>query len=215
MPKGSRHSRNDTNQVFTLRIDRINFGFPTQFRLTIPYRETISFGSVVTPQAYVFRANSPYDPNQTGSGTQPSFWDDMLSYYETSFTVGSLIELTIFNTGTTVPVQISLSSMPQSNTVLTYDSARLYPNTKTVIIDGSTKGGKSYARLSNSQETLKFFNTSFDRDYLSVGQAVSQKQFYWGIALQSADQTSTMTLILQVQIYYDVIFRDRKAIGLS
>lgn len=184
-------------------------------RLTLPYRETISFGGLATPQMYIFRGNGPYDPNQTGTGQQPVGWDNYLVFYDTSYAVGSQIRITFFNTGSTVPVQIAITPTAQNNTLSTYDAARMMPHTRHTVCDGSTKGGRSYQTLTHSMSVLGFFGGNFDRDYLAIGQSVPGKQFYWSISLQSADQVTTLTGILQIDIYYDIIFQDRKSVPFS
>jgi len=58
-------------------------------------------------------------------------------------------------------------------------------------------------------------NSSYDRDFNATGQAVSGKQCYWTIALQSYNQASTLTLQMQITVHYDVLWFDRKLLALS
>ena len=188
------------SRVSALLINPERLFLDNHGRVTLPYRETISFGASTSPQVYVFRANGPYDPNQTGTGSQPVGWDNFLTFYEASYTVGSQLKVTYFNTGTGAPVQIAITPTSQSTSVTSYDTARMMPRTRHAICDGSTKGGKSYATVGHSMSVLQFFGGNFDRDYLAIGQAVPGKQFYWSISFQSADQTTTLTGIVTGKI---------------
>lgn len=71
-------------------------GFPKRMLMTNRYCETGTLttggsGSLVT---YNYRANSLYDPNQTGGGHQPMYFDQMMSIYNHWICIGSKITIT-------------------------------------------------------------------------------------------------------------------------
>ena len=162
----------------------------------------------------MFRGNSPYDPDQTGTGSQPVGWDQLLTFFEASFCVGSRITVHAYNTSN-VPVQFALVPTPQSTTVSTFDEARLYPGCIMMVIDGNNRGGNSFGRLTKVTSTLDFYRQNFDRDFIATGQAVSGKQWYWSLCIQTYDQSSALSFSIQVEIDYDNLWLDRKYVTLS
>lgn len=58
------------------------YGFPTSFRTKLRYHEAIALSSVSgSVSSNVFRANSCFDPNQTGTGHQPMYYDQLTAVY--------------------------------------------------------------------------------------------------------------------------------------
>lgn len=199
-----------------LEIQELNpFPLPLRFRNTLPYYQQINFTAVTTPQVYVFRGNAPFDPDQTGTGTQPVGWDNFLTFYETSFCVGSRIEVTVIN-NMTVPLQYAICPTTQSSTISTYDQTRYYQRfVKRGFVDGTGRGSQSCKSIVSEMAVLQFLQQPYDRDFEATGQANPSKQFYWSFAMQSADQASPISCILQFKILYDTIWHDPKVVALS
>ncbi len=215
--KGSNKSRVPQESDYTrLQItSRSPFPLPLSYRTTLRYYEQVNFTSNSTPFVYVFRANSGFDPNQTGSGSQPVGWDNLLAFYNASFGVGSRIRITVINANT-VPVQFGVAPTIAATTISSYDNMKIYGR-QTVFgfADGTTRGSSSVKTVQNEVTTLQFFNQPFDRDFVAAGQALPSKNLFWSIVFQSSDQTSLLTLQFQVEIFYDFIFTDPLLVPLS
>ncbi len=211
--EGNKNSKEPMDQR-VLRINRDGYFMPRSFRTTFRYYEQINLSSNSTPFIYVFRGNQPFDPNQTGTGSQPVGWDNFLTFYNSSFCVGSRIEIFISN-GISAVTQIKLVPTIASNSLTSYDQASLFPNAKTLILDGTSRGGNSYGKIVHQMSTLDMFSSGFDRDFVASGNAAPAKNFFWTIAMQSSDQATLLTLNLQVTVYYDIIFADRIFVSLS
>jgi hypothetical protein len=76
-------------------------GFPDQLKCVLKYKENgISFTASPTPAAQVYRINSLFDPNLTGTGHQPSYFDQLAAVYGQYCVVASRMKCQIFNEGT-------------------------------------------------------------------------------------------------------------------
>jgi len=62
---------------------RLGSGFPTRVTMSHKYREQITLSPTAGAMAsYNFSANSMYDPNLTGTGHQPMYFDQMAALYD-------------------------------------------------------------------------------------------------------------------------------------
>lgn len=77
-------------------------GFPDMFVTTLDYVSNGTFaGGVPTPTAQVFLANSLYDPDSTGTGHQPKYYDQLIAVYGKYLVYGCKYELEVNNGATT------------------------------------------------------------------------------------------------------------------
>lgn len=58
-----------------------SLGLPRSLIVRFPYREYVKLttGALGVGDSYQFRLMSPYDPNLTGVGSQPRYWDQLVS----------------------------------------------------------------------------------------------------------------------------------------
>lgn len=71
-------------------------GFPRQLNVKLRYFEPISLASDTGSLAtYSFRANGLYDPNHTGTGHQPMYYDQLVALYNHWVVTGSKITLRV------------------------------------------------------------------------------------------------------------------------
>jgi len=215
------HSRDNQSgaQLLALYQTRqLNFRpcevLPDHFRTSLTYYEQIAYVASNTPQLYVFRGNGPYDPNQTGSGAQPVGWDNLATFYTSSYVIGSKLEILVCNNSTS-PLQLAVSPCITSSLLSTYDAARLYPHSKTMMLDGTGRGGVSYKQMSSSKSTLDMWNEPYDRDFTSLVTDVPLNQWFWITNFQSVGQAFAISADVQFRVTYDVIFTGRKLVALS
>jgi len=91
-----------------LSISRFpGIGFPDQLRCTLRYSDAGSqFTGSIAPAAQVFRANSLFDPDLTGAGSQPEYFDQLAAIYGQYCVQGCRFKAEIFNTGTTSNIAV-------------------------------------------------------------------------------------------------------------
>jgi len=69
-------------------------GFPAKMTITHKYAETVNMTSTTSSFAtYFFTCNGLYDPNLTGTGHQPLYFDQMSTLYNHYTVVGSRIKV--------------------------------------------------------------------------------------------------------------------------
>lgn len=74
----------------------LSLGFPKTLKMTHKYCELVTLSSVGGSQTdYVFKCNGMNDPNVTGVGHQPMFYDQMSALYNHFTVIGSRIKYTI------------------------------------------------------------------------------------------------------------------------
>jgi len=84
VPEAIRHIEHALKARDFGRLDVVRFpgtGFPDELRCVLKYSTTYNTSGSVTPSPYVFRLNSLFDPDLTGTGHQPFFFDQLTAVY--------------------------------------------------------------------------------------------------------------------------------------
>lgn len=177
---------------------------------------------------WTFRANSAYDPNATGTGHQPMFFDNYASIYERYKVSFSKIQVTVVNhfvntatansTGvvTTQPnysykmvLVRDLDDTDQPTNVETIIEQNAY-NTKWRFISPQING--RLPKISMKCAPHKQSQLEYNDDTLtSATNANPSRQVYYNLYLTSADGvTDPPSVSLSVKLNYYVKFYDRK-----
>jgi len=76
-------------------------GFPDELRTVLKYKQNgVSLTGTTTPSARVFRINSCFDPDLTGTGHQPNFFDQLTAIYGRYCVTGAQLIAHVINEGT-------------------------------------------------------------------------------------------------------------------
>lgn len=86
-------------------------GFPKMLKITHKYAENVTLTSTTgITQAYRYKANGMYDPNATGGGHQPMFFDQIGAIYQHFTVVGSKITVKFIPTASSsVPQHVGIN----------------------------------------------------------------------------------------------------------
>lgn len=88
----------------------VRSGFPAQCTVKLAYVDSISLDAIAGPDSfayYIFRANSAYDPDFTGTGHQPMGFDEYMKLYDHYQVKWSSIKVTNMptqSTGNATPI---------------------------------------------------------------------------------------------------------------
>lgn len=195
-------------------------GIPDSVRTTLRYRmtttATTTTGALYSQQ---FRGNSVYDPDYTGAGSQPTYFDQLANMYNSFVVLSSRIKIEALNAAA-APVLVGV--YPAYNTALGSTSldcaAMRYAVSKSCY--GSGNGLKVV--LQQSQSTAQQFgipedavvNDDLYSSVVSTNPAAAQT-WYWTVFAQDETGSATLNVSLLISIDYDVKFFDPAVANLS
>jgi hypothetical protein len=192
-------------------------GYPDQKRVTLRYTEQISMTSTTGAIAsQTFRGNSPFDPNQTGTGGQPANYDDWTAIYNRYCVLGSRISVQpTVTTNISVGVRYVLAATDGAVTGDVDDvSAQPYS------VSGSYNIYATSPIIYAEMSTMKRFGKSKsqilgDPNMNALFSANPAQVWAWEFNLQSSDHATTVASYITFTIDYDIVFWERVDPGLN
>lgn len=184
-------------------------------RVKMKYSEffTINPGIAGSTGVYVFSANGLYDPNITGTGTQPTGFDQLMAIYGEYVVLGSTIKVYCRNQeqSTSSP---SLFGVFVERVSATSSSWVDYVNNgdgvyKHVCTNAS---GAEVNWITYNADMQKLMNKDVELDEYAWGSVSANptEQRYFHIVVQALDNLSDLgNHHLFAEITYDVLLRDR------
>jgi hypothetical protein len=167
---------------------------------------------------YQFRGNSVYDPDYTGTGTQPNGFDQWASFYNTYVVLGSSIKAEVMGA-----TQSCLSVLvPNFNATLATSASDAvgYRYSKSRLTGYS--GNAALVTLNNKISTAQICGVddravAFDSDYSATVSTNpgNNESWFWDFYHQNTYDTSTLNTVVKITIHYDVKFFDPQQQGLS
>jgi len=138
------------------------FPAPTQV-VKLRYADSIQLDAGVATSAYhFFRANSCYDPDESGTGHQPLGFDEWTTFYNKYCVLGSRITV-IFNTdsNTTGINQLVALSLQTDTTRPTYPTTLIEdPQVATRVLNGVYNGTAGLVTLRKNYSSKRYHNVS-------------------------------------------------------
>lgn len=208
-----RRKRNRSAAVSIARggVSSRGFAFPQRYSTTLKYYDCFSMGAASTSLTWVFRANSLFDPDYTGTGHQPRGYDQLCS------STGPYVRYVvtgvkwIFHAAGSTDGWLGVNNQDSLN-ALTFDSQQEQRSCAKVYCP--------YANGGNQIPTLKFktniakeagvtlANLRTDDKYSALYTASPSENQAVNVAWQAYDETTTGTVRLSVWAEYKVEFYD-------
>lgn len=199
------------------RVPRIPIPFPTSFSTTLKYADYFVVGQSVggVAGAYQFRLNCMYDPDYTGIGHQP-YWYDQLAYatmYNKCTVFGAHVKITAAcDNPCEVLMRPSLSATTPSS--MSLEDER--PHSISKMASNASKPvtlSKYYAinQLFGVAKRKIADDSSFSHDW----NASPSKIAYLNFMIMNPNSAFTVTASCNVEIRYYARFWDRKPVGQS
>lgn len=185
-------------------------GFPRKLRVRHKYVERISIPCVTGIGAYLFSCNGMYDPNITGTGHQPMYFDQLAAIYD---------HYTVFSSHMKAEFVVDAGNVVWS----------MYMSDDTTLASGSTAGEQAGSKtgiltskavrpqvVQLTWDAKKFFGGDvFDNDNLQGNAAANPtEQSYFQLTFTDFAGTS-LNVLLNVVIEYDVVWDEVRTIASS
>lgn len=188
---------------------------PERLNTKFHYKEVLTYSSATVPQSYVYRGNSLYDPNQTGTGAQPIGRDEMSAFYNDYECYASSINLCV-TSASNIPYWVYL--YPTSYTGTTggdYSNIENMPYGKRFFVPAVTAMSKvpQIVHYATTKDTTGV--QTGDSGCKAAMGANPDNQWFWNIYMISYDNSTVMSFQLEVKICYYTILSGRKVVALS
>jgi len=195
----------------------LGIGFPRKLTVTHKYNEIVQITSTTgIMQQYRFSANGLYDPNVTGTGHQPIFFDQMTPLYNHYTVIASKIKVTFVpQSGTSwAPVTVGL--------IINDDTASGYTDITTAAENSTGKSVMITALsarptvLSQKWSAKKTFGGSILANTSLAGTSAANptEQSYFDILVEALG-TGTSAVYAKVELEMVAVWTEIKDIGTS
>lgn len=191
--------------------------FPDRMRCVLTFSNSylllVNNSAAAARQQYAM--NSLYDPDFTGSGQQPEYYDQLSLLYNRYRVYGSSIKLTFINingsTQTATPVNVVL--VPSAQSLASYgieDAAGLPRAQNRVSCVNMDYKNQTMVASHSVSEILGVKDVEGADRLQALINASPAEECLWSIVARSADNTTAAFLAISVRITYDCEFFDRQ-----
>lgn len=188
----------------------LEWGFPNSIITKLRYCDVYTLTSTTgATTSRVFRANGCNDPDYTGVGHQPMFWDQWTAIYNYYCVLGSKIHVTFKGTSSysTVVCLQGSSTTSLSSTVSTYLEQN--NGVHTIVGPSNTMPEElfmTYSPLEQMGQEVK--NDGSSMTAVGADPSAGEGTYYYGLLATTSDAASTSTVDVIVEIEYTVKFSE-------
>jgi len=192
-------------------------GFPAKMVFKHKYADQISLTDSAATVHYQFAANGMFDPNVTGTGHQPLYFDQMTALYNHYHVIGSKAKFTIVPVGTSVQMPYKVITWVNDDTSATGDTLATteFKGSKTRLCTGGVNPSKIVT--TNKWSAKKVFGGSVLGNDKLKGNAASNPDelSYYHITFKTLDGTSSVSVWVMIEILYVAVWTELKEIASS
>jgi hypothetical protein len=196
---------------------KLGKGFPKKMTVDHKYVDNFTLTSTSGVMAkYVFNCNGLFDPNQTGTGHQPAYYDTLTGIYNHYTVIGAKITIkACYTAESNVPTYVSLTQDDDGSLSTSDIQTVAESSTGSIRLVGPKNQGITL--LTNKWSAKKTFGGSvLGNDNLqgTVSTNPTEKTT-WVIAIQAADVVSTTSMFVEVNISYIAVWEELKELVAS
>lgn len=194
-----------------MSIVNIGLGLPKKMAMVLKYVEPVLINAAAgVYSTYQYSLNSLYDPNYTGTGHQPMYFDQIMALYDHYCVIKSKFVFKAFANpgGAQCCIQYFIND-DTSVTPVNFDGAAEQSLAKMTL---TTPLNTKPVTLSGSWSAKAFFGGDVlaNVDLQGTSSSNPTEQSYVTIGLQSLDKASTVALQGVIEIHYTAIFKELK-----
>ncbi len=216
MRNGKRKAENSNGESVVV-VPRIT-GFPDQTRVKLVYEDIYTLTTVSNPYStYTWRGNSVFDPDSSGGGHQPRYFDTYASVYNKYKVYNSSIMIEMINGSPQSGALFSIVPMTSVVSGTTWPYVSELPRAKTSeIMPVSSRYPFNLSHKATTTEINGLRPGQInDEDYGSAVTTNPTQIWYWNLYVQSIDNLATIGVSFRVRLVYDTLFYDRPDIAIS
>lgn len=189
------------------------YSFPLRLQNQMRYAEEVQLvGNGIGYANYLFRTNGLYDPNYTGTGHQPMYFDRLSSIYNHYHVMASHIRVTPVRTGGAIGVELCVYIDDDTATNVTeFSTAVERPGSKVVF---------SWPTAGNQPTVHSFWNAKYafggnviDNDTLKGTSASDPSEQQYFVINMQAEPADTCNVLVEIE--YTVVWSELKSEGQS
>lgn len=206
-------------RVYTSTVPRSVQIVPDMFNTVLKYNQSYDMSSMSGTYRN-FRGNSVYDPDETGTGEQPTGFDQLMLLYNYYTVSASKIKILCMNDSTTASSgNIIVSVIPltvDTDSLLGFRQLMTNSFAKSRAIAPVSAGGNPIV-LSNYITTKKMlpgFSVK-DQGYAGTDASSPGEEWYWHVEVNHIDGVSSTDLWINVTLEYYVSFFDKRLLAIS
>lgn len=204
-----------------------SFGFPQKMRTKLRYCDTITFDGSSAVGTNTFRMNSLYDPDLSGVGHQPTWFDQICNAagsapYGRYRVLGSKLTVTFSNS--TAPATAALNTSPElvfiepstaSTAAYTSTSSLMECSSNKWAVLQAKEGGNNSKTLSVTYSPQRDLGLSSGDDTVTGGYNSNPSNSFYAHIGKRSQNTYAGSVIAFVQIEYFVEFYLRNEVNTS
>lgn len=217
--KAKKQNRKKKSEKLTLIMRSPN---PPRTKVRLKYVDLITLDPATsTFTDYVFRANSPHDPDYTGIGHQPLYWDQLSSRYEKYVVTGAKLKMSFIPTTSSTGVAPGyFGCFMSENTAFSYaDELHAIEDGQTFKIAGPVTGsGRNTAveraSFSLTKQAVTPGGKNDDTNQGIVG-GNPATGYYFHCWAASPDQTNSFAMQFIIELTQDIELFNRDIVAQS
>lgn len=187
---------------------------PTSIITKHKYYDGISLGpTALSTDTHIFRANSLFDPDYTGSGHQPMGFDEMSAFYNHYVVIGSKITVK-FQNQNDLPYTLMIELKDTATTTTNYAGPE---RNATSVLMGDKDGSNSRTTLTKHFSLKKFFNqkTNDNDQFWGLPTTDPSEQAFYHVTMLDTTNTVSATSYGTVTIEFIAKWFEPKPLGPS
>lgn len=208
------NKRNQSKAVIT-RVKGIGFSDSMYVKLT--YVERFDLNTAAALQQVIMRGNSAYDPNQTGSGHQPLFFDQYAGVYNRYRVHASSIKIDVINHSAVAGLYYTVTPATDPNTFTSI--SEIYEQNRSSAPKYVPIAARIASRIKRYSTTRKVCGLTktqiYDDTFAAAVTTDPGNVWFWNIFFESDDLITPIDGYMTLKMVYYVSFFDRRMVAQS
>lgn len=212
-PRATKYSRK--NAAVIANMVNLGHGFPRKLQITHRYTELIQLIQATNvPQQYRWSCNSLYDPNSSGIGHQPYYFDQLAALYDHYVVIGSKATIRIVPTTQIVGLYTCFIN-DDTVTSISDPSQQSEVQTAKTHLTGLTHTGPWTTTLKWSAKKMFGGSVLSNTELQGTSSANPTEQSYFNVNVVNADYVTGATFDVYIMCEYIAIWKELKDIPQS